>query len=69
MVHTEELYHLASCCDLVVMEEQQAAKYISNIKYPSQECVILHNVFSVNEAHNKVLKVERFQSKLHLLDV
>ena len=41
------------------MEEQQAAKYISGLKYPIQERVILHDVFSVDEVYNKALKIER----------
>jgi len=44
-------------------KEQQAAKYISGLKYPIQERVILYDVFSVDEAHNKVLKIERLQSR------
>ena len=38
-------------------EEQQATKYISGLKYSIQERVILHDVFSVDEAHNKALKM------------
>jgi len=44
--------------------EQQTVKYISGLKYPIQERVILHNVFSVDEAHNKAMKIERLQSKI-----
>jgi len=61
--YTEEFYRLASRCDLVMTEEQQVTKYISGLKYPIQECVILHDVFSVDEAHIKALKVESLQSK------
>ena len=59
----EEFYRLASHCDLAMTEEQQAAKYICDPKYLIKERVILHNVFYVNEAHNKALKVERLQSR------
>jgi len=59
----EEFYRLASRYDLAMTEEQQAAKYISGLKYPIQERVILHDVFSVDEAHNKALKVKRLQSR------
>jgi len=38
-------------------------KYIRGLKYPIQEQVILYDVFSVNEAHNKALKIERLQSR------
>ena len=44
-------------------EEQQATKYIIGQKYLIQECVILHDVFSIDEAHNKILKVERLQNR------
>jgi len=44
-------------------EVQQAAKYISGLKYPIQERVILHDVFSVDEPHNKALKIERLQNR------
>ena len=45
------------------MDEQQTAKYISRLKYSIQERVILHDVFSVNEAHNKAMKIERLHSR------
>jgi len=44
-------------------EEQQAAKYISTLKYHIQERVILHDVFSVDEAYKKVMKIKRLQNK------
>ena len=40
-------------------EEQQVAKHISDLKHSIQERVILHDVFSVYEAYNKMLKIER----------
>ena len=46
-----------------MMEEQQVSKYISDLKYSNQECVILHDVFSIYETHNKALKIERLQSR------
>ena len=46
-----------------MIEEQQMAKYISGLKYSIQEHVILHDVFSVDEAQNKALKIERLQSR------
>jgi len=39
--------------------EEKATKYISSLKYPIQKCVILHNVFSVDEAYNKTMKIEK----------
>jgi len=45
-------------------DEQQTAKYINGLKYPIQEHVILHDVFSVDEAHNKAMKNERLHSRV-----
>ena len=45
------------------MKEEQATKYISGFKYLIQEHVILHDVFSVDETHNKAMKIERLQNK------
>ena len=46
------------------MEEQQATKYISGLKYVIHECVILHDVFSIVEAHSKALKIEDYKAAL-----
>jgi len=59
MTYTNEFYQLSLRCDLSMMEEQQATKYISGLKYHIQECVILHDMFSVGETHNKALKIEK----------
>ena len=51
---------VASRCDLSLSEEQQqTAKYIHTLKYH----VALQDLYSVDEAHNKVIKVERLQNK------
>jgi len=47
-------------------EEQQATKYINGLKYSIQNHVILHDVFSADEAHNKTLKIEDDKVGLHL---
>ena len=44
-------------------EEQVVAKYIKGLKYSIQEKVVIHTVYSVDEAHNMALKVERLSSK------
>jgi len=38
-------------------------KDISDLKYLFQERVILHDVFSIDEAHNKAMKIERLQNR------
>ena len=45
------------------MEEQQTAKYIHELKYLIQKRVTLQDVYSVDEAQNKAMKVERLQNK------
>ena len=55
---TQEFFRLSSQCDLSIMDEQQTAKYISGLKYHIQKRVILHDVFSVDEAYNKAMKIE-----------
>ncbi|XP_020245285.1 uncharacterized protein LOC109823419 [Asparagus officinalis] len=61
--YTEELFRLTSRCDLSMSEEQLAAKYIGGLKYSIQEKVAIHNVYSVDEAHNMALKAKRLASK------
>jgi len=44
-------------------EEQQTAKYINGLRYTIQERVAFHDVFSIDKAHNKAMKIERLQSR------
>ena len=62
--YTEEFYRLASWCDLSLTEEQQAAKYIRGLKYPIQERVVFQNLYFVDEAENKAMKVKRLQNNV-----
>ena len=59
----EEFYRLALRCDLSLTEEQQTAKYIHGLNYLIQERVAIQDVVSVDEAQNKVIKIERLRSK------
>jgi len=61
--YTEEFYHLTSRYDLSLTEEQQTTKYIHGLKYPIQELVTLQDLYSVDKAQNKTMKVERLQNK------
>jgi len=42
-------------------EEQQTAKYVNGLRYTIQERATFHDVFSVDEAHTKAMKIERLQ--------
>ena len=61
--YTEEFYRLSLRCDLSMTEEQQTAKYINGLKYSIQERVALQDVFSIDKAENKVMKIERLHSR------
>jgi len=45
------------------MEEQQTIKYIHELKYPIRERVTLQDLYSIDEAQNKTMKVVRLQNK------
>ena len=63
VAYTKEFYCFSSRCELFMTDEQQTAKYISGLKYPIQERVILHDVFSIDVFHNKTMKIERLHSR------
>ena len=44
-------------------DEQQTVKYTNELRYLIQERVILHDVFSIDEAHNKAMKIDRLHSR------
>ena len=58
--YTKEFYRLSLRSELSIMEEQQIVMYVNRLWYIIQE---LHDVFSIDEAHNKVKKIERLQSR------
>jgi len=49
--------------DLSLMEEQQTAKYIYRLKYLIQERMDLQDLYCIDEAQSKAMKVERLQNK------
>ena len=63
----EEFYCLSSRCDLSLTEEQQISKYINGLKYSIQERVTIQDVFSIDKAQNKAIKIERLQNWALLL--
>ena len=48
------------------MEEQQTSNYINRLKYSIQKRVVLQDVFYVNEAQNKGMKIKRLQGRSYL---
>ena len=62
MVYTEEFYRLISRCELS-MTEKQRTKYVNGLRYTIQERVAFNDVFAVDEAHNKAMKIGRIQSR------
>ena len=44
-------------------EEQQTVKYVNGLRYTIQEYVAFHDMFSIDEAHNKAMTIERLQSR------
>jgi len=56
--YTDKFYSLSSRNGLNMTEEQLAAKYTSGLKYSIQKHVLLHNMFSLDEAHNLALEAE-----------
>jgi len=48
------------------MTGKQATKYISGLKYSIQKRVIPHDVFSIDEAHNKAMRSRRYKTELYL---
>ena len=57
--YAEEFYRFASRCDLSLTEEKQIVIYIHELNYPIQERGAIQDVFSVDEAQNKAMKIER----------
>jgi len=55
----EEFYRLSLWYELSMTEEHQTMKYVNGLRYTIQELVALHDVFFVDETHNKVMKIER----------
>ena len=55
----EEFYRLSLWNELSMTEEHQTMKYVNGLRYTIQELVALHDVFFVDETHNKVMKIER----------
>ena len=63
MAYMEEFNHLLSRCELSMKKEQQIVKYINRLRYTIHEHIALHNMFYVDEAHNKAMNIERLQRR------
>ena len=63
MTYTEEFYCPHHDAIYPWRKNNKQKKYISSLKYPIQKCVILYNIFSVDEVYNKAMKIERLQNR------
>jgi len=63
IAYMEEFYHLALQCDLSLTEEQQTIKYIHGLKYPIQERVALQDLYPIDEAQNKAMRMRGYRTR------
>ena len=57
--YTEKFYELNSRLDLQESDEQQVARYLSGLKSPFQDALCLYPIWSISEAYNQVLIIEK----------
>jgi hypothetical protein len=57
--YTEKFYELMARVDLQEKEEQMVARYLSGLKPPIQDSLVLYVIFTVSEAYNRALVVEK----------
>jgi hypothetical protein len=57
--YTEKFYELNSRLDLQESDEQQVARYLSGLKSPFQDALCLYPIWSISEAYNRVLIIEK----------
>ncbi|KAE8676682.1 putative CCCH-type zinc finger family protein [Hibiscus syriacus] len=61
--YTEEFYQLVARNDLSEMEEQMVAWYLGGLRQPLQDVLSLHSLWSVSEAYQRALAVEKQQNR------
>ena len=52
-------YQLVAMVDINETKEQMVARYLSGLKLPIQESLSLHSIWTVSEAYNRALMVEK----------
>jgi hypothetical protein len=57
--YTKGFYQLIARVDLNKSEEQMVARYLSGLKPSIQDIIGLHSLWTVSEAYNRVLLVEK----------
>ncbi|KAE8730965.1 hypothetical protein F3Y22_tig00002841pilonHSYRG00088 [Hibiscus syriacus] len=61
--YTEEFYQLVARNDLSEMEEQMVARYLGGLRQPLQDVLSLHSLWSVSEAYQRALAVEKQENR------
>ncbi|KAE8695418.1 putative CCCH-type zinc finger family protein [Hibiscus syriacus] len=61
--YTEEFYQLVARNDLSETEEQMVARYLGGLRQPLQDVLSLHSLWSVSEAYQRALAVEKQQNR------
>jgi hypothetical protein len=65
--YTEEFYQLVERNDLFETEEQMVARYLGGLRQPLQDSLSLHSLWTVSEAYQCALVVEKQQNKRHVV--
>ncbi|KAJ0977838.1 hypothetical protein J5N97_013312 [Dioscorea zingiberensis] len=61
--YTEDFYQLIARNDLSETEEQLVARYLGGLRQPIQDVLSLHSLWTVSEAYQRALTVERQQNR------
>ncbi|XP_022842142.1 uncharacterized protein LOC111365867 [Olea europaea var. sylvestris] len=62
--YIEKFYQLVARNDLSETEEQMVARYLGGLRQPLQDVLSLHSLWTVSEAYQRELAVEKQQSKM-----
>ncbi|KAJ0977916.1 hypothetical protein J5N97_013390 [Dioscorea zingiberensis] len=61
--YTEDFYQLIARNDLSETEEQLVARYLGDLYQPLQDVLSLHSLWTVSEAYQRALTVEKLQNR------